>query len=131
MGFSKINLPPDMIETLNKIYINAKEKNPNLTESSFVEYIIAQWLEQFEIKQEAETIPKDKALLKNNIKTAIKYSDKSQKQIAHEVGINPSYLSQIVSGKYDPSIKVVLLLLQALNYPPSKVGELFHLDPAH
>jgi len=128
MDFNKIRLPAEMIDTLSKLFSKAKERNPKLDESKFIEFIIGEWLEQFAKKTPKKVLPKNEVILKNNLKSVLKYSSKSQKQIAAEIGISRAYLSQVVNGKYDPSISVVLLLMDSLEYPYSKIGSLFYLD---
>ena len=129
MDLEKIKLPIEMVKTLENIFSIVKDKNPEITESLFIEYIISQWLEQFKIQEPFQPTNKDAVVLKNNLKNAIKYSDKNQRQISDEIGIKPAYLSQIIKGKYDPSIKLALLMLNSLNYPVIKTNELFYLEP--
>jgi len=44
MDFNKIRLPAEMIDTLSKLFSKAKERNPKLDESKFIEFIIGEWL---------------------------------------------------------------------------------------
>lgn len=127
MDLAKIKLPADMIDTIEQLYVAAKGKNPQINESIFFENIISQWLEQFE--KYTEILPRNKVVLKNNLKQAFKLSEKSQKQIAEEIGVSRTYLSQIANGKYEPSITLALLLLRSLNYPPGRISKLFYLEP--
>lgn len=127
MDFANIKLPADMIDTIEQVYVAAKRKNPNINESKFFEKIFSHWLNQFE--KSTEVLSREKVVLKNNLKQAFKISSKSQKQIADEIGVSRTYLSQVANSKYEPSITLALLLLRALDYPPSKIGELFYLEP--
>ena len=128
--FEQLELPGDMLETIKSLYENTKKYDPHLTEYIFLQVIIDQWLRLYLSNVNQEQLHKDKIVLKNDLKIAIQLSGKTQRQIAQETGINYTYLSQVIHGKYEPSITVVLLLVKALNYPSIKINELFFLEPA-
>lgn len=126
----KLNLPNDLTNTLKIILNKCKEFDPHINEEKFIEIIFKQWLEQYKLPQQNKKIyKKNQVKLKNDLKMTIVCSDKTQKQIAEEIGINYSYLNQIINGVNEPSITLVLLLIQTLNYPPQKITELFFLEP--
>lgn len=127
--FERFGLPQDMVETLSILYNKAKEFNPKLTEDIFIENIFKQWLKPYKTSEDQKMLNRKSVVLKNDLKMAILLSDKNQKEVAKKVGISPTYLSQIIGGKSDPTITVVLLLANALNYPPWKINELFFLEP--
>lgn len=89
-----------------------------------------EWLEPYKRSPDAPLATREKLVLKNNLKKAVELSGKSQNRIAKEIGINRVYLSQIISGKYEPTITVVLLLARATEYPVEKIKDLFYLEPA-
>ncbi|HUW64817.1 MAG TPA: helix-turn-helix transcriptional regulator [Spirochaetia bacterium] len=129
MDISRIKLPPDMVDTLDAIFQKAKEHNPGLTESLFLESIIREWLEPYRWGRNHVVLSRDRVRLRNNLRQAIRLSGKSQALIAREIGVNRPYLSQVVSGKYEPSVTLALLLTEALGYPREKFKDLFFLEP--
>jgi len=131
LDFSRVNLPSDMIETLEAIFQKVRAQNPKVTESLFLESIIREWLEPYRRDKDRVTLPRSKVRLKNNLRHAIKLSGKSQAAIAKEIGVNRPYLSQIINGKYEPSVTIALLLAEALGYPLEKFKDLFFLEPAN
>lgn len=130
MDFRHIQLPLDLIETLDAIYKKARKQNPYLNESIFIERIIREWLEPFKRENNQSLLPKNKVVLRNNLKAAIRFSGKTQTEVAQEIGINRAYLSQIISGKYEPSITFAFLLAESVQYPPERIKDLFYLNPA-
>jgi HTH-type transcriptional regulator/antitoxin HigA len=46
-------------------------------------------------------------------------SGKTQKQLAGEIGVSPSRISDYVSGRAEPSLKYAGLLCRTLNIPPA------------
>jgi len=128
--FEQLKLPGDMLETIKSLYEKTKKHDPHLTEHIFLQVIIDQWLKLYNDSINHEQVHKDKTVLKNDLKMAIQFSGKTQRQIAQETGINYTHLSQLIHGKYEPSITIVLLLAKALNYPSMKIDDLFFLEPA-
>lgn len=126
---NQLELPSDMAESLDIVFQQTKKLDSNLTDKRFLQAIIAQWLEQYAQGQEYKLLQKDKVALRNKLKLAIKASGKTQRQIAKETGINYVYLSEVINGKYEPGITVVLLLMRALRIAPARIEKLFYLEP--
>lgn len=126
--FKQLELPVDMTETLKLLYEKTKKHDPHMNELRFLQVIIGQWLELYSPKKQLIPLQKNNVILRNDLKMAIRLCGKTQRQIADETGLNYSYLSQLINGKNEPSISVVLLLMQALNYPPNKINDLFFLE---
>lgn len=127
----ELELSEGMKQTLELLYQRAKEYNPRLTREELVLTIVSQWLDCYRLNTDSRPpLTKQQAKLKTDLKMAIVLSGKNQKQIAQEIGICHTYLNQVVNGKSEPSISIALLIARALNYPPSKLGELFYLEPA-
>lgn len=130
MSFKWVGLSEETAETLQAIFKKAKKDNMNLTETKFMEHIVSEWLEPYK-REIVPMPPRNQVALRNNLKQAIKLSGKSQTQIAKEVGINRAYIGQLISGKYDPSLVVALLITKAVGYSISKIEDLFYLEPAN
>lgn len=128
LDFDSIKLPVTMVEILDVIYKKAKSINPKLDQSEFLQRILEEWLSLYKHEAPQPVLPKDKVLLKNRLKPAIRLSGKSQSQIAREIGVNRTYLNQVINGKCEPSIVLALLLMNAVSYPAFK--DLFYLEPA-
>ena len=124
-----IDLPESMKDAIIYIYNEAKKRDPSLTESRFFQVIISQWMELYLQNKKLSELNKNNVKLYNNLKSVIKVSGKTQRDIANEIGLNDTYLSHIIRGKYDPSITIVLLLMQALDYPLAKLNDVFYLEP--
>lgn len=127
MDFKNIQLPDDMIETLEAIYKKARRVNPELTESLFLQRIIDRWLESYRRKKRGTTIKKNQCVLKNRIKDAVKLNRTTIKEIATETGINRTYLGEVAAGHSEPTITVAMLIAGALN---ENLTDLFFLEPA-
>jgi len=131
LNINNVSLPSDLIDMLTAIYKKLKDIEPGLTESIFFERIIKEWLEPYRRnKRPIYQLKRDKVILKNDIKKALQLCDKSQSQIAREIGVNRVYLSQVINGKFEPSIVLAFLIADALNYPAEKIKDLFYLEPA-
>lgn len=132
MEFETVNLPVDIDEILTAIYKKAQKHNLELDKDTFLRQIIMEWLEPYERSENQNnlTLTRNRAVLKNNLKQAIKLYNKSITQVAKEIGVNRVYLSQIISGRYEPSVTVVLLLVYYLGCPVEKIKDLFYLEPA-
>lgn len=118
-------MPPEIYQVFDRM----KVLEPNLSEEEFFQLIAAEWLECYRSCSGLQ-LPKNRVVLRNNLKAYITASGKKQKDIAQAIGVHPSYLSEVISGRYDPSIKVVLLLLDILDIPPAKLHDVFYLEPA-
>ena len=123
----KTELPADVAASLDELYHRAREYNPRLTMAGLMAEIVCQWLELYRAYQVQPQV-KDQVRLRNDLKIAISLSGKSQRQVAREIGICHTHLSQIVNGKNDPSVTVALLIAQAIGWPPARFCELFYLD---
>ena len=53
--------------------------------------------------------------MNQKLNTAIKKSGMTKTEIAEDIGVTRSYLSQIVAEKYNPSLKIIKGLLRVLN----------------
>ena len=131
MNFDYLNISKETTETLKAIYGNVKKHNQDITETLFIEHIIANWLEPYKRTEECPAFPKDKAILNNNLKQAIKLTGKTQIQVATEIGVNPKYLGHVINRRCEPSITLALLLAKSLRYPPEKINDLFYLEAAN
>ena len=129
MDLSKVELLSDMIETLSEIFRRAKNNYPELNESIFFKQILMEWLEPYKQSKSSFTLTRQKVTLKNRLKEAIQQSGKSNIQIAKEIGVNRVYISQIISGRYEPTITIILLLAESIGYPLEKIKDLFYLEP--
>lgn len=128
MEMLPIKLPQDVLEVLEVIYEEAKKINPDITERIFFERIVREWLRGYRKRRWSKgDMSKDKVLLKNNLEATLKLAGKTQTQVAKEIGINRTYLGQIIKGRYDPSVKVAFLLAEALY--SSKIEDMFYLEP--
>ena len=52
--------------------------------------------------------------MNQKLNTAIKKSGMTKTEIAEEIGVTRSYLSQIVAEKYNPSLRIIKGLLTVL-----------------
>ncbi len=123
-----LDLPDGMRKSLQTLYEKTKAHDPQITESRFLQVIIAQWLEMYATTKQ-EPLHKNNVVLRNDLKMAIRISGKTQRQISQETGINYVYLSDVLRGKYEPGITFVLLLMRSLNCPPARLHDLFFLEP--
>jgi len=123
----QVKMSQDMREALQVIFDKAKHYDPKLDEDIFLQVIIKQWLDQYRLAS-GDILKRDEVVLKNDLKMAFLLSGQNQKQTAAAIGVHRSYLSQIISGDYEPSITLVLLLIRALNWPASKITDLFFLE---
>lgn len=63
--------------------------------------------------------------MKNNVKIARVKKDLTQQQLAEIVGITRQTVSLIEKGKYNPTLKLCLLICDAVN---KSLDELFWID---
>lgn len=129
MEFSQLNFSREITETLEVIYHEVKKYNPIITKRLFLETLIGEWLENYKVNVNKRPLQRDKVLLKNRLKEALKTSGKTQSEVAKLIGVNRSYFGQIVRGNCDPSVRMSLLVLDAINYPPQKFTDIFYLEP--
>jgi len=127
LDFEQVFFPPDVAETLSAIYRRAVKLNPGLDKEIFLREIIIDWLNQYELAESLPVLTKSKVCLRNNLKQALRFCDKTITEVAATVGIDRVHLSHIVNGKSDPSVTVALLLERALS--PLKLKDIFYLEP--
>ncbi|MFA6661952.1 MAG: helix-turn-helix transcriptional regulator [Bacilli bacterium] len=118
-----------MPSEVSQVFDRMKVLEPHLSEKRFFQLIATEWLECYR-SCSGLSLPKNQVVLRNNLKLYITASGLKQKDIARAIGVHPSYLSEVISGRYEPSIKVVLLLLEILDIPPAKLPDVFYLEPA-
>jgi len=128
LSFDKLGVSREVADALEAIYQKAKAINPALTRQILLDGIIKEWLMPY-LKEKPPALPKNKVVLRNNLKHAITLCGKTQAEVARVAGVNRSYLGQIIRGDYDPSVTLALVILQALNYPPEKFTDVFFLEP--
>lgn len=63
--------------------------------------------------------------MKNNIKKVLKKIDLPQKVVAERIGVKPSYLNRVISGKTIPSIEMALEISHAIGVD---VNNLWYLE---
>ena len=129
MSFKWVGISEDTAETLLALLKKAKKHNPELTETAFIEHIICDWLEPYRQGKENIKLIKGKVIVRNNLKQALKQSGKKQVDVAEQVGISRPYFGQLMAGKYEPSLAVAYLIVNALGYPPEKITDIFYLEP--
>lgn len=128
MDLSKAQIRPDMLEILEAVYKKLNKIEPDINESKFFERIFDEWLEPYKRDKKTNTVQRKEAVLKNKLETAFNLCGKSKAQVAREIGVNRVYLSQVIKGKYEPSVKVAFLIAESLGYPPERIKELFYLE---
>ena len=112
---------------LEAVFQRARAIHPTLTESAFLEHIIASWLEPYE--RGRPVLTKDKVRLRNTLDVALKVAGKTKTALATETGISRAYLGLVAADRCEPSVTVALLLANALGYPPGRFDNLFFLEP--
>jgi len=129
LNFEQIQLPKDLAQTLAAIYQKAAKHNPKIDQDSFVRQVIMEWLEPYGRQEEKISTKRSNVMLKNSVKVAIDASGKTITQVAKEIGVNRVYLSKVINEQCEPSVVVLLLLLESLRVPTEKIKELFYLEP--
>ena len=71
------------------------------------------------IEYEKEHYPIDKPTVAELIELSLEENNMTQKQLANEVGVSPSRISDYVSGRAEPTLKIARLLCRVLNITPS------------
>ena len=64
----------------------------------------------------------------NDLKVAIIRAGKTNVQVAREVGVTPNYISQIITGKREPSFSIALRILKALGVDTGKIEDVFWIE---
>ena len=71
------------------------------------------------IEYEKEHFPIGKPTVAELIELSLEENNMTQKQLANEVGVSPSRISDYVSGRAEPTLKIARLLCRVLNITPS------------
>ena len=71
------------------------------------------------IEYEIEHFPIGKPTVAELIELSLEENNMTQKQLANEVGVSPSRISDYVSGRAEPTLKIARLLCRVLNISPS------------
>lgn len=71
------------------------------------------------IEYEKEHYPISKPSISQLIQTSLDEKNMSQKQLAVEIGVSPSRISDYVSGRAEPTLKIARMLCSILNIPPA------------
>lgn len=71
------------------------------------------------IEYEKEHFPIGKPTVAQLIELSLEDKKMSQKQLAQEIGVSPSRISDYVSGRAEPTLKIARLLCQTLNITPA------------
>lgn len=71
------------------------------------------------IAYEKEHFPIDKPTVSELIVLSLEEKGMTQKQLAAELGVSPSRVSDYVSGRSEPTLRIARLLCQILNIKPS------------
>ncbi len=71
------------------------------------------------IAYEKEHFPIDKPMVSELIELSLEEKGMTQKQLAAELGVSPSRVSDYVSGRSEPTLRIARLLCQILNIKPS------------
>ena len=71
------------------------------------------------IDYEKEHFPIGKPTVAQLIQLSLDEKNMSQKQLASEIGVSPSRISDYVSGRAEPTLKIARLLCMALGITPS------------
>ena len=71
------------------------------------------------IAYEKEHYPIEKPTVADLIELSLEEKGMSQKQLAGEIGISPSCVNDYISGRSEPTLKIVRLLCRVLNIPPA------------
>ena len=71
------------------------------------------------IEYEKEHFPIGKPTVAQLIGLSLEDKKMSQKQLAQEIGVSPSRISDYVSGRAEPTLKIARLLCQTLNITPA------------
>lgn len=73
------------------------------------------------IAYEKEHFPINKPTVAQLISLALEEKKMTQKQLAEEVGVSPSRISDYVSGRTEPTLKIARRLCQSLHITPASM----------
>jgi HTH-type transcriptional regulator / antitoxin HigA len=71
------------------------------------------------IAYEKEYFPIEKPTVSELIGVSLEEKGMNQKQLAVELGVSPSRISDFISGRSEPTLKIARLLCRVLNIPPA------------
>ena len=71
------------------------------------------------IEYEKEHFPIGKPTVAQLIELSLEDKNMTQKQLAKEIGVSPSRISDYISGRAEPTLKIARLLCQVLNITPA------------
>lgn len=71
------------------------------------------------ISYEKEHFPIEKPTVSELIELSLQEMGMSQKQLAIEIGISPSRVSDYLSGRSEPTLRIARRLCRVLNIPPA------------
>ena len=71
------------------------------------------------IEYEKEHYPIGKPTVAQLIELSLDDKNMSQKQLAQEIGVSPSRISDYISGRAEPTLKIARLLCQVLGITPA------------
>lgn len=71
------------------------------------------------IEYEKEHFPIGKPTVAELIELSLEDKNMTQKQLAHEIGVSPSRISDYIAGRAEPTLKIARLLCQVLNITPA------------
>ena len=93
-----------MVAILDEVFQESKKHNPYMTKRLFLETIIGEWLDLYIYNGTRKPLQRDNVVLKNRLKEVFKIREKTQTEVAKIVGVNRSYLGQVVRGNCEPSV---------------------------
>ena len=71
------------------------------------------------IAYEKENFPIEKPTVAELIELSLEEKGMTQKQLAVEIGVSPSRISDYLSGRSEPTLKIARMLCQILNIQPA------------
>ena len=78
-------------------------------------------MSDFVIDYENEHYPIGKPTVAQLIQLSLEEKNMSQKQLATEIGVSPSRISDYVSGRAEPTLKIARLLCTTLGITPAEM----------
>ncbi len=73
------------------------------------------------IAYEKEHYPIAKPTVSELIEFSLEEKGMSKKELAGEIGVSPSRISDYISGRSEPSLRIARLLCRILNIPPAAI----------
>lgn len=71
------------------------------------------------IEYEKEHFPIEKPTIAQLVELALEEKQMTQKELAEEIGVSPSRISDYVNGRAEPTLKIASSLCKALDIQPS------------